>query len=148
MKTTSERLWEALTEPRLTTQYWGVTFETDWTAESAMVWMENGCKTDAPGQHVLVSDQGHRLSYTWHAFTKEWAEAVGVPTDVLAKLQNEPRTHVTFEIEEIGQMVRLAVTHSGFGDDSTMLAMCSQAWPLILSSLKTLLETGEPLPTP
>jgi hypothetical protein len=53
---------------------------------------------------------------------------------------------VTFELEPVGEIVRLTVVHDGFDDDSTMADMVGEGWPLLLSDLKTLLETGETLP--
>ncbi|OXM67667.1 ArsR/SmtB family transcription factor [Amycolatopsis vastitatis] len=146
INTTPEKLWQALTEPAFTRQYWGVGFETDWEKGSPMTWSENGAKTTDPGQVVLESDPYRRLSYTWHTFTPEWAEGAGVDGGTLAKLQRESRTKVTFTLEPHGEMVKLTVVHDGFDPGSTVLAMCSQGWPALLSSLKTLLETGVPLP--
>ncbi|MGW1022136.1 ArsR/SmtB family transcription factor [Streptomyces sp. NPDC002577] len=146
--TTPERLWQALTDPAFTRRYWGVEFETDWTAGSAMVWEQGGEKTADPAQVVLESEPGRRLSYTWHTFTPEWAKAVGVSDEVLARISAERRSKVTFEIEPLGQTVRLTVVHDGFDPGSTVLDMIRGGWPALLSSLKTLLETGEALPQP
>lgn len=55
---------------------------------------------------------------------------------------------MTFEIEPLGEMVKLTVLHDGFEAGSAVLAGITQGWPSILSSLKTLLETGETLPEP
>ncbi|RSM33969.1 ArsR family transcriptional regulator [Amycolatopsis balhimycina DSM 5908] len=150
INTTPEKLWQALTEPAFTRQYWGVTFETDWEKGSPMAWSENGTKTTDPGQVVLESDPYRRLSYTWHTFTSEWAAGAGVDEETLAKLRRESRTKVTFTLEPHGagaikEMVKLTVVHDGFDPGSTVLAMCSQGWPALMSSLKTLLETGVPL---
>ncbi|MCI2421055.1 SRPBCC domain-containing protein [Saccharopolyspora sp. K220] len=147
IKTTPQRLWQALTDPAFTRRYWGVAFDTDWQAGSPMTWEEHGAKTTNPGQVVLESEPYRKLSYTWHTFTPEWAEAVGVSEEVLAKIADEPRSKVTFEIEPVGDMVKLTVVHDGFEPDSTVLTMISEGWPELLSSLKTLLETGETLPS-
>ncbi|WP_370967772.1 ArsR/SmtB family transcription factor [Amycolatopsis sp. cg9] len=146
INTTPEKLWQALTDPTFTRQYWGVSFETDWKKGSPMTWTESGAKTADPEQVVLESDPYRRLSYTWHTFTAEWANGNGIDGETLSKLQAESRTKVTFTLEPHGEMVKLTVLHDGFDDDSTTLAMCSQGWPALLSSLKTLLETGVPLP--
>lgn len=53
---------------------------------------------------------------------------------------------VSFDIEPVGPMVKLTVVHDGFEPGSTVLAGVSQGWPILLASLKTLLETGEPAP--
>ncbi|WP_410640472.1 ArsR/SmtB family transcription factor [Amycolatopsis sp. lyj-346] len=146
INTTPEKLWQALTDPAFTSRYWGVSFETDWKKGAPMTWAESGAKTTDPEQVVLESEPFRRLSYTWHTFTAEWAKANGVDEETLSKLQGESRTKVTFTIEPHGEMVRLTVLHDGFDDGSTALEMCSQGWPALLSSLKTLLETGAPLP--
>jgi uncharacterized protein YndB with AHSA1/START domain/DNA-binding transcriptional ArsR family regulator len=146
ISTTPEKLWQALTEPAFTRQYWGVSFETDWKKGSPMTWAENGAKTSDPEQIVLESDPYRRLSYTWHTFTQEWAKGSGVDDETLGKLRGESRTKVTFTLETHGEKVKLTVLHDGFDDESTVQAMCSQGWPALLSSLKTLLETGNPLP--
>jgi uncharacterized protein YndB with AHSA1/START domain len=146
ISTTPEKLWQALTEPAFTQQYWGVSFETDWKKGSPMIWAEGEAKTSHPDQVVLESDPYHRLSYTWHTFTQEWAKSAGVDSETLAKLREESRTKVTFTLEPHGEKVKLTVLHDGFDDGSTALAMCSQGWPALLSSMKTLLETGAPLP--
>jgi uncharacterized protein YndB with AHSA1/START domain/DNA-binding transcriptional ArsR family regulator len=146
IKSTPERLWEALTDPAFTSRYWGVGFDTDWKPGSEMTWEEGGRRTSDPRQVVLECEPGRRLSYTWHSFTPEWAEGAGVGEDVLARLRAESRTKVTFEIEPLGEMVKLTVVHDGFDPGSVMRDMISQGWPAIASGLKSLLETGEPLP--
>ncbi|MGW5718213.1 ArsR/SmtB family transcription factor [Amycolatopsis sp. NPDC003865] len=146
ISTTPEKLWQALTEPAFTRQYWGVAFETDWKKGSPMVWTESGAKTSHPDQVVLEADPYRRLSYTWHTFTEEWANGNGIDAGTLAKLREEGRSKVTFTLEPQGETVKLTVLHDGFAPGSTVLAMCSQGWPALLSSLKTLLETGSPLP--
>jgi uncharacterized protein YndB with AHSA1/START domain len=146
INTTPERLWQALTDPAFTRRYWGVAFESDWTEGSTMTWEENGTRTADPEQVVLESDPYRRLAYTWHTFTPEWARAAGVSDDVLAALRSEGRSKVTFEIEPVGQVVKLTVVHDGFDPASTAREMVSVGWPELLSNLKTLLETGDTLP--
>lgn len=148
INTTPGRLWQALTDPAFTSRYWGLTFETDWTVGSAMTWHESGHQITDSAQVVLEADPERRLSYTWHTPTPEWAKAAGVSDEVLEKLRDERRSKVTFEIEPLGEMVKLTVVHDDFEPDSTMREMVSQGWPALLSSLKTLLETGQTLPEP
>lgn len=143
--TTPERLWSALTDPAFTIRYWGVTFDTDWQPGSAMVWEEGGTKTVDPAQVVLEAEPYERLSYTWHTFTPEWAEGAGVSKEVLADLVKERRSKVTFEIEPVGEKVKLTVVHDGFEPGSTVLEMVSEGWVMLVSDLKTLLETDETL---
>lgn len=144
IRTTPERLWQALTDPAFTRRYWGVSFGTDWTPGSPMTWTETGATTEDPEQVVLVHEPHRRLAYTWHTFSPQWAEANGIDEELRARLASERRSRVTFDLEPEGDRVKLTVTHEFDGAD-TLKSMCSQGWPAILSSLKTLLETGEPL---
>lgn len=141
--TSPERLWQALTEPAFTRRYWGVAFDTDWQSGSTMTWEEGGQKTSDPEQVVLEADPFRRLSYTWHTFTPEWAQAFGVSDDVLGRLVKERRSKVTFTLEPVGERVKLTVVHDGFEQGSTALEMVREGWPELLSSLKTLLEVEE-----
>lgn len=146
INTTPERLWQALTDPGFTRRYWGVAFESEWTPGSTMVWEERGNRTTHPDQVVLEYEPHRRLSYTWHTFTPEWAESVGVSEQLRAQLASERRSKVTFEIEPVDGMVKLTVVHDGFDPGSTVLEMIGEGWPRLLSGLKSLLETGETLP--
>ncbi|MFD7624973.1 SRPBCC family protein [Streptomyces sp. NPDC059851] len=141
------RVWEALTDPAFTRRYWGLSFETDWAVGSQMTWVERGARTSDPEQVVLDCVPDRRLAYTWHTFTEEWAAAVGVGEELRAELAGQPRTKVTYEIEPIGDaLTRLTIRHEGFEPGGTLIGMCGEAWPVLASSLKTLLETGAPLP--
>ena len=62
------------------------------------------------------------------------------------RIAAEQRSRVTFDIEPLGELVKLTVVHDGFEPGSVVASMVSQGWPGILSSLKTLLETGDTLP--
>ncbi len=146
IETTPEQLWKALTDPAFTERYWNTTFRTDWNPGSTMTWDHLGVTIADPEQVVLESDPYRRLSYTWHTFTPEWAKAAELGDEVLAKLAAEPRSKVTFDIEEVGQIVKLTVVHDGFEPGSTVADFISEGWPRLLSDLKTLLETGETLP--
>lgn len=148
IKTTPERLWQALTDSAFTRRYWGVAFDTDWQVGSTMTWEEGGNVTADPEQVVLEYEPYRRLSYNWHKVTPEWAKAVGISNDVYDKVVDESRSRATFEIEPLGEMTKLTVVHDNFDEGSVMYDLLSQGWPGLLSSLKTLLETGEPLPQP
>jgi len=143
--TTPERLWQALTDPAFTERYWGMSFESDWKTGSTMVLHHEGVSVADPEQVVLEAEPYRRLSYTWHTFTPEWAAAMGISEEVRAQIAAEPRSKVTFDLEEDGELVRLTVVHDGFGPGSTVAEMVSGGWPRVLSSLKTLLETGDVL---
>ncbi|MFD4628575.1 ArsR/SmtB family transcription factor [Streptomyces sp. NPDC058284] len=144
IRTTPERLWQALTDPAFTRRYWGVSFTTDWAEGSPMTWTETGATTEDPEQVVLAYEPHRRLAYTWHTFSKQWAEANGIDEELRARLASERRSTVAFDLEPQGDQVKLTVTQD-FDPAGTLHSMCSQGWPPILSSLKSLLETGEPL---
>ncbi|WP_330177701.1 metalloregulator ArsR/SmtB family transcription factor [Streptomyces sp. NBC_01498] len=146
IRTTPEKLWRALTDPVFTRRYWGVTFASEWRAGSPMSWEQFGVTITDPEQVVLESEPYRRLSYTWHTMTPEFAGAAGLGEEYRRRAAAERRSKVTFEIEPVGETVKLTVTHDGFAPGSTILASVSEGWPALLSSLKTLLETGETLP--
>jgi DNA-binding transcriptional ArsR family regulator len=147
ISTTPERLWQALTEPAFTKRYWDTTFTTDWTAGSPMTWDNHGVVLTDPEQVVVEADPFRRLAYTWHGFTPELAERFGWDAGLLATLAAEPRSTVSFDLEPAGDgVVKLTVVHDGFAPGSTMAEMVGVGWPNVIASLKTLLETGAPLP--
>ncbi len=145
---TPERVWEALTSGELTKQYFfGRRVESDWrTGSSWTMRMEDGT-VDVEGS-VLESDPPRRLSLTWNVnldahpgMSKEWLE----------EARALPQTIVTYEIDPFGDAMRLTMTedHAGLVPEK-FLEGGRTGWPIILSGLKTLLETGCPLriPTP
>ncbi|MEU4509048.1 metalloregulator ArsR/SmtB family transcription factor [Nonomuraea wenchangensis] len=144
--TTPERLWQALTDPAFTERYWATTFKTDWAPGSEMTWDNHGVVISDPEQVVLESEPYRRLSYTWHTFTPELGRRFGWDEEFVGKLAGERRSKVTFEIEPVGEKVKLTVVHDGFEPGSTAAQMVSVGWPEVISGLKTLLETGAPLP--
>lgn len=146
IKTTPQKLWQALTDPAFTKRYWGVAFETDWAEGSTMTWHEAGVRIADPEQVVLEAEPGRRLSYTWHTYLPEWAQAHGIDDTTFARLAAERRSKVTFEIEPLEHMVKLTVIHDDFEPGSATLEGVSTGWPAIVANLKTLLETGESLP--
>ncbi|HEX5404938.1 MAG TPA: metalloregulator ArsR/SmtB family transcription factor [Pseudonocardiaceae bacterium] len=148
INTTPERLWQALTDPAFTRRYWGATFASDWQTGSTMVWEQDGVTIADPEQVVLAAEPYRRLAYSWHTFTPEFAQHFGFSDEVLAKAGAERRSKVTFEIEELGPMVKLTVVHDDFDAGSTILDGIRGGWPAILSSLKTLLETGVAMAQP
>ncbi|MGR6912685.1 ArsR/SmtB family transcription factor [[Actinomadura] parvosata] len=146
IRTTPERLWQGLTDPAWTERYWGVKLDSDWAVGSPVTWESQGVTMKDPEQVVLESEPGRRLAYTWHTFTPEFARVAGFSADELDSLMNDPRSAVSFDIEQQGEQVKLTVTHGGFGPGSAVRKGVSGGWPQILSSLKTLLETGQTLP--
>ncbi len=133
IKTTPERLWEAITDGELRKRYsFGVGTESQWTEGSEYRSAVPGMVDIASGENVEV-EPPRRLVQT---FTALWSEDV----------KREGTSRVTWEIEPVGTSCRLSVTHDQLGAEAN--SELFGGWPMILSSLKTLLETGEDLDTP
>ena len=156
IQATREKVWQGLTEPALMKRYWRhqrageKTFISDWKQGSTydMLHEEVGLVVSDPEQVILESDPCRRLSYTWHTITPEWADEVGMDDATAEVWRAEPRSKVTFDIEDVGHgTVKLTVVHDGFEDGSAVLEGVSEGWPAVLSSLKTLLETDATLRT-
>jgi uncharacterized protein YndB with AHSA1/START domain len=132
IKTTPERLWEAITDPELRAQYnFGMGVQSDWTPGSRYT-STSGSHLLAEGENLEV-DRPRRLV---QSFTALWGE------DVKA----EGTSRVTWEIEPVEDSCRLTVTHDQLREGAN--DQLFGGWPMILSGLKTLLETGEQLTTP
>jgi uncharacterized protein YndB with AHSA1/START domain len=134
IKTTPERLWEAITDGEMRRQYlFGIRVSSDWTPGSRHeatgpdgtgVWVE--------GENLEV-DPPRRLVQSMKAL---WSDEV----------KQEGTSRVTWEIEPVGDSCRLTVTHDELREDAN--DELYGGWPMILSGLKTLLESGEQLTTP
>jgi uncharacterized protein YndB with AHSA1/START domain len=134
IRTTPERLWEAITDPEIRSKYnFGSRVTSDWTPGSRFEMSH----PNAPGLlgegENLVVEPPRRLV---QSMTALWGD------DVKA----EGTTRVTWEIEPVGDSCRLTVTHDQLRDDAN--DQLYGGWPMILSGLKTWLETGELLTTP
>jgi uncharacterized protein YndB with AHSA1/START domain len=134
IKTTPERLWEAITDSDLRQKYnFGVGVSSDWTAGSRY----RGVHPRANGPLVegenLEVDPPHRLVQSFAAL---WSDDV----------KNEGTSRVTWEIEQVADSCRLTVVHDQLREGAN--DELYGGWPMILSGLKTLLETGETLTTP
>lgn len=132
--TSPEKVWNALIDADMTAKYWQNINVSDWRPGSK--WEHRG--TDKEGTlrlvgRVLESSPPRRLVLTW-----------ALPAD---EAREEKHTRVTFEIEPLsGDVVRLTVTHDRLEPGSDMLRGITGGWPKVLSSLKSLLEVGRPLP--
>jgi len=143
--TSPRRLWRALTDPVKTRKWWHVSFVTDWKVNSPMDVKMGHLTIRDPEQVILESRSPVRLAYTWHTFTPEWARVNGYSEEDRLKFAHEPRSKVAFDIEKTQGVVRLTLRHDGFDAGSIVLEAIREGWPPLLSSLKTFLETGEPL---
>ena len=135
INTTPEKLWEALTHPDFTQRYWGGRrIVSDWKVGSPVTYLKPDGSAEIKGE-VLRSDPPRELSYSWKSVIGPSGE------------EPESPTRVTFKIAQPWGSVQLTVTHDGFPPESRLFPFISMGWPAILSSLKSLLETGEPLPS-
>jgi len=133
IKTTPERLWEAITDPEMRAKYsFGVETNSDWTAGSGYEASVPGVIDIATGENLEV-DPPRRLVQSFTALWSDDVKAAGT-------------SRVTWEIEPVGDSCQLIVTHDQLPEDAN--PELYGGWPQILSGLKTLLETGESLTTP
>ena len=133
IKTTPERLWEAITDSEMRSKYsFGTGIKSDWTPGSRYKAIHPAGVEIAEGENLEV-DPPRRLV---QSFTALWSEDV----------KNEGSSRVTWEIEPVGDSCRLTVTHDELREGAN--EELYGGWPMILSGLKTLLETGELLTTP
>ncbi|MHB8242772.1 MAG: ArsR/SmtB family transcription factor [Solirubrobacteraceae bacterium] len=134
IKTSPQRLWDAITDAESRARYsFGMRVSSDWTPGSRY----EGGNPHAPGLlcegENLEVDPPHRLVQSFAAL---WGEEV----------KAEGTSRVTWEIEPVGDSCRLTVTHDQLREHAN--SELYGGWPMILSGLKTLLETGENLTTP
>ena len=129
-----EQVWKGLLDSEFTRKYWEHDNVSDWKPGSR--WehkrSDGSGKVDMVGK-VVESTPPRRLVMTWARPAEEQTESA--------------HSRVTIELQPIDDMVRLSVTHDRLGSDTNMLKGISEGWPRVLSSLKSLLETGKPLPT-
>jgi uncharacterized protein YndB with AHSA1/START domain len=130
IETSAENLWRALTDGDFTERYWfGHRVTSDWKAGSPYKFVKPG----APGLEgkVLVSEPPRLLSYSWDCCSPD--------------AQREHTSRVTFALEPHGKIVKLTVTHDELDEGGVTLRNISGGWPMVLASLKSLLETGHAL---
>jgi len=134
IETTPEKLWHALTDGNFSERYWfGVHVKSDWKVGSSFE-MVRGDGTVSDAGKVVECDPPRRLAYTF--------------VNLSDKYKNDLPALATFVLEPYGKLVKLTLTHEGFKEGSQFLAGISKGWPAILSSLKSILETGKPLEIP
>jgi uncharacterized protein YndB with AHSA1/START domain len=134
IKTTPERLWEAITDSEMRSRYtFGVGIDSDWTPGSRYEAVHPAGPTPISEGENLEVDPPRKLVQSFNAL---WSD------DVKA----EGTSRVTWEIEPVGDSCRLVVTHDALREGAN--DELYGGWPMILSGLKTLLETGETLTTP
>jgi uncharacterized protein YndB with AHSA1/START domain len=130
IRTTPEKLWQALTDPAFIHQYWcGIRAESGWTPGSPWQLVIPDGRVADSGE-VLEAEPGRRLVLRWR-------------NEFKPELREEGFSRCTFVLEPAGTSVKLTVTHEMDRPESKFVQAVSNGWPMILSSLKSLLETGE-----
>jgi len=138
IKTAPERLWQAITDPQMRAKYtFGLAVQSDWKTGSSYMGVASAT-TNWPNTPILEGENlevvpPRRLVQSFRAL---WSDDV----------QREGTSRVTWEIEPVGDSCRLTVTHDQLREGAN--SQLYGGWPMILSGLKTLLETGQLLTTP
>ena len=132
IRTTPEKLWQALTDPEFTRRYWCETRqESEWKPGASWRIMAPDGRVADSGE-VLEIEPHRRLVLKWRH-------------ELQAELRAEGYTRLTYELEPRGESVKLTVIHEIDRPDSKAIQAFSGGWPAILASLKSLLETGAAL---
>jgi uncharacterized protein YndB with AHSA1/START domain len=132
VRATPERIWQALTDPEIVRHYYfGSVIDSDFQPGSPIIYKQPDTgRIDIEGE-VLEADPPRKLV---HTFSVRWDPDL-----------NDPPTRVTWEITPMGEACRLSVTHDGFTEENETFVSTRDGWPMILSGLKTYLETGSVL---
>jgi uncharacterized protein YndB with AHSA1/START domain len=135
IRTTPEKVWEALTKPEFTSAYWfGIKHESTWEKGASWKMMFTDGRVTDTGE-VLEAVRPRRLVLKWR-------------NEFMPELKAEGYSRCTIDIAEADGSVKLVVTHEIDREGSKLIEAVSGGWPQILASLKSLLETGEPLGRP
>ena len=133
IRTTAEKLWQALTEPEFTRKFWVDTVqECEWKQSATWTLRVPDGRAADTGEVVEI-DRPRKLVLTWQNHLFPECEAEGF-------------SRMTYVLEAKGEVVKLTLTHTMEKKDSVMISKVSNGWPHLLASLKSLLETGESLP--
>jgi uncharacterized protein YndB with AHSA1/START domain len=133
IRTTPEKLWDALLKPEFTRAYWyGAWQDCDWKKGSSWRLMFPDGRVADSGEIVEI-EKPKRLILKWR---NEWRP----------DLREEGYSRCIIELEAADETVKLSITHEIDKSGSKFIEAVSGGWPKILSSLKSLLETGKPLP--
>jgi uncharacterized protein YndB with AHSA1/START domain len=131
IRTTPKQLWQAITDPDFTLRYFRQSrVESTWGPGDRMTyWIGDDLVVDG---NVLEAEPPKRLVTTW-SFRRDPA------------MREDPPSRVTWEIEPLGETCKLTLVHDDFPSETATYRSVGNGWPLVLSSLKSLLETGEGL---
>jgi uncharacterized protein YndB with AHSA1/START domain len=132
IRTTPEKLWDALTRNEFIREYWCETRqESEWKlGASWKAYAPDGRLIDTG--EVLEIEPPHKLVFSWR-------------NELFPEAKAEGYSRATYLLEPLGDTVKLTVIHEMDKPDSKLIAGVSDGWPSILASLKSMLETGQPL---
>lgn len=129
IRTTPERLWEALTDPAFTTEYWfGMRCECAWTAGSPWKLVSGAGEVFDAGE-IVEAEPPRRLLIRWR-------------NQIKPELNAEGDSLCTMTLEPLGAAVKLSIAHTIEREESKLIEAVSGGWPKVMSNLKSLLETG------
>jgi uncharacterized protein YndB with AHSA1/START domain len=132
IRTTPEKLWQALIDPEFTRQFWCETWQDcEWKPGASWRLMIPDGRVADSGEVVEI-EPGRRLVLTWR-------------NEFKPEMREEGHSRLTYEIEQTGESAKLTVIHEMEKPDSKLIEATSNGWPHLLASLKSLLETGAPL---
>lgn len=132
IRTTPAKLWRALLDPEFTRQYWVETWqESEWQPGASWRIMIPGGAVADSGEVIEIEPE-RKLVLSWR-------------NEFRPELKAEGYSRLTYELEPVGESVKLTVTHETDKPESKLIQAVSNGWPHILASLKSLLETGESL---
>ena len=132
IRTTPEKLWDALLKPEFTERYWLETrHESEWKPGAPWRAVTPDGHAKVTGE-ILEIEPHRRMVFTWRNESNPEQRAEGF-------------SRVTYTIEKLGESLKLTVLHEMEKTGTKLMESVSKGWPLVLASLKSLLETGEPL---
>lgn len=129
IQTTPEKLWEALTIPDITREYWfGYQLEANWTVGSMWKLKAPDGTVHAAGE-IIEIDPLHRIVLSWR-------------DEIRPELTAEGYSRCTIDLEQHGDVVKLTITHSIEHSNSKLITLVATSWPKVTSNLKSFLETS------
>lgn len=135
IRATPEDIWKALTSPGFTSQYFYATrVESSWQPGEPVYYRYEDGETTAVEGEVIEAEPPRKLVISWHVLYDENAK-------------KELPSRVSFTLEPMNEQTRLRIVHDRFPEDSVVFDSIRSGWPWIVAGLKSLLETGEALPS-
>jgi uncharacterized protein YndB with AHSA1/START domain len=135
IRASQQQVWDAITKPEFSRRYFfGSEPQSGWSPGDRLLWTEHGTGKELVDGVIIELEPPRRLVHSWIVKYDE-------------SLAGEGSSRVTWELEETHGVTKLTTTHDGFPAGSRVYENVAGGWPVVLSGLKTLVETGEPLMT-